>query len=225
MSSHVRDKSSMPFVGYQENDKEKQALDIPDFNDAQASFETKSTSNLLRATVVYTLCGITPLVNNAEPLLKLTRKVFGNYITDSILKATLFGHFCAGEDEQRIQPVISELRQSGIGGILDYAAESDVEPAPNQPTTPAEFNQPVREYTYESEAACDKHVEVFQSCIRSVANVSPEGFAAIKVTALGNPLLLERMSTAIVESKKLFAKFDENGNGFISREEFEKGYT
>ena len=133
-------------------------------------------------------------------------------------------HFCAGEDEKRIQPVIAELRQNGIGGILDYAAENDVEPAPNQPTTPAEFNQPVREYTYESEAACDRHVEVFRSCIRSVANVSPEGFAAIKVTALGNPLLLERMSTAIVESKNLFAKFDEDGNGLINRDEFEKGY-
>ena len=69
-SMSSRDKSSMSFVGYQENNEEKQKLDIPDFNDAQASFETKSTYNLLRATLVYTLCGIPPLVNNAEPLLR-----------------------------------------------------------------------------------------------------------------------------------------------------------
>jgi proline dehydrogenase len=235
-----REKSSMSFhpseMGYQKQsttNKEKE-LEIPDFNDAQSSFESKSTASLLRASLVYTLCGIKPLVNHAEPLLKLTRQVFGDYITDSILKATLYGHFCCGEDEKRLEPAIAELRQSGIGGILDYAAESDGgEPSSLHQkkqqklytTTPTEFiNQPAREYSYESEAACDRHVEVFRSCIRAVANVSPDGFAAIKVTALGNPLLLERMSSAIVEIKNLFAKFDENGNGFVSREEFEKGY-
>jgi proline dehydrogenase len=150
----------------------------------------------------------------------MTRKVFGDTITDSLLKATLFGHFCAGEDEKRLEPVIAELRRNGIGGILDYAAESDAD----EESPSAEFNQPVREYAYESEAACDRHVQVFRSCIRSVANVSPDGFAAIKVTALGNPLLLERMSLAIVESKNLFARFDQNGDGFINREEFEQGY-
>ncbi len=187
-------------------------------------FESKSTKALLRATLVYTLCRIQPIVDNSEPLLKLTRRVLGNKITDAILKATLYGHFCAGEDERRLQPVIEELRRNGIGGILDYAAESDIEPTPQNLQPVPGFIQPARVYDYESEAACDHHVEIFRSCIRSVANVSPDGFAAIKVTALGNPKLLERMSIAITESKNLFAKFDQNGNGFISREEFEKGY-
>lgn len=229
-----REKSSMSFhpseMSYQKQSttNKKKELEIPDFNDAQASFESKSTASLLRASLVYTLCGIKPLVNQAEPLLNLSRQVFGDYITESTLKATLYGHFCCGEDEKRLEPAIAELRKNGIGGILDYAAESDGEPSSHQKQqlymTPTEFNQPAREYSYESEAACDRHVEVFRSCIRSVANVSPDGFAAIKVTALGNPLLLERMSSAIIEIKNLFAKFDENGNGFVSRQEFEKGY-
>ena len=219
-SETLREKSSMAFSASSDHEKKQGELPIPDFNDAQSAFESKSTKNLLRASLVYTLCGIKPLVNNAEPLLKMTRKVFGDTITDFLLKATLFGHFCAGEDEERLGPVIAELRRNGIGGILDYAAESDAD----EESPSSEFNQPVREYAYESEAACDRHVEVFRSCIRSVANVSPDGFAAIKVTALGNPLLLERMSLAIVESKNLFARFDGNGDGFINREEFEQGY-
>lgn len=87
------------------------------------------------------------------------------------------------------------------------------------------FNQPARVYDYKSESECDRHVSIFKNCIRSVQDVSPEhGFAALKVTALGNPDLLERMSTMIVEVKNLFSKFDENGSGLLSREEFVRCY-
>ena len=87
------------------------------------------------------------------------------------------------------------------------------------------FNQPARVYDYKSEKDCDDHVEIFKSCIRSVRDVSPtRGFAALKVTALGNPELLERMSTMIVEVKNLFSKFDQKGSGLISREEFVRCY-
>lgn len=192
---------------------------VPNFSDAQAAFESKTTFELLRAWLVFRLCGVKPLVSNAKPLLQMSRRFLGDYITDGMLKATLFGHFCAGEDEKRIQPAIADLRRSGIGGILDFAAESDIE---EESTT--EYNQPAREYSYESEAACSRHVEVFRSCIRSVANISPDGFAAIKVTALGNPVLLERMSVAIVEIKNLFGKFDVDHDGFVSRDEFERAY-
>ena len=229
MPSEIREKSSISYhqsqVDYQPHCETLKTDEvIPDFDDSEATFESKSNKYLLRATLVFTLCRIQPIVNHSESLLKLTRRVFGNTITDAILKATLYGHFCAGENEQRLQPVIAELRHNGIGGILDYAAESDIKPTPQNLQPVPGFIQPARVYDYESEAGCDKHVDVFRSCIRSVANVSPDGFAAIKVTALGNPKLLERMSIAITESKNLFAKFDKNGNGFISREEFEMGY-
>jgi len=38
----------------------------------------------------------------------------------------MFGHFCGGEDLRTIQPTVENLKRSGIGGILDYAAEADV---------------------------------------------------------------------------------------------------
>lgn len=38
-----------------------------------------------------------------------------------------------------------------------------------------------------------------------------QGFAAIKVTALGNPQLLERMSAALVEIRSLFREADTDG--------------
>eukprot|EP01126_Amoeba_proteus_P040465 TRINITY_DN4318_c0_g1_i12.p1 TRINITY_DN4318_c0_g1~~TRINITY_DN4318_c0_g1_i12.p1 ORF type:complete len:373 (+),score=64.67 TRINITY_DN4318_c0_g1_i12:604-1722(+) len=64
------------------------------------------------------------------------------------------------------------------------------------------------------------NVQVFLKCIEAVHNVSPEGFAAIKVTALGLPVILERLSVGIMETQILFSKFDRDNSGKISREDF-----
>mmetsp|Transcript_8741 Transcript_8741/g.11611 ORF Transcript_8741/g.11611 Transcript_8741/m.11611 type:complete len:490 (+) Transcript_8741:563-2032(+) len=177
--------------------------------------------------LVFACCQIKPLVNNAEAVLSLSEKILGATITRSIVKSTFFDQFCGGEDEKGIRPAINSLRKSGIGGILDYAAENEGEngiTGSDEIISNPPYNQPARVYDYKSESECDRHVEVFLSCIRAVRDVSPNGFAALKVTALGNPLLLERMSTAITEAKNLFSKFDIDGDGVISREEFEKCY-
>ena len=50
------------------------------------------------------------------------------------------------------------------------------------------------------------------------------GFAALKLTALGNPILLERLSMAIVETRKLFEKFDLDGDGVVTTDEFTQTY-
>jgi hypothetical protein len=48
-----------------------------------------------------------------------------------------------------------------------------------------------------SEQQCDAHVHIFQASIGSAGRMPGQGFAAIKLTALGNPQLLERVSAAI----------------------------
>lgn len=44
------------------------------------------------------------------------------------------------------------------------------------------------------------------------------------MTALGNPELLERMSTMIVETKRLFSKFDTGKTGMVTHEQFKECY-
>ena len=198
---------------------------IPDFENARTAFENKSTQELVRAATLFRACKIPLLVEHAESILLASRSLLGGRVVDRILKASLYGHFCAGEDQERIRPVIQKLKNAGVGSILDYAAESD-EPVKST----SHMNSRVaaaREYDYESEAKCDRHLSAFLRCIHDVAASSEGGevgYAAIKVTALGNPKLLARLSTAIVEAKRLFSIFDKNGDGLISREEFELGY-
>ena len=54
-----------------------------------------------------------------------------------------------------------------------------------------------RAYDYKSESICDGNTQIFKDCINSVADLEGNTFAAIKITALGNPLLLQRMTVLI----------------------------
>lgn len=195
---------------------------IPDFNDSKAAFESKTTAELLRAAVSFRMCRSPLLVNYGKELESLSRRYLGERITKAALKATMYGHFCAGENATAIEPVLKRLDALGVGSILDYAAESDEETSHH--TTESHENNVAREYSYLDEKKCDQHVEVFEKCIHDAARLSQDSFAAIKVTALGNPRLLGRMSLAINEVRRLFQKFDTNRDGFVSREEFEQSY-
>jgi proline dehydrogenase len=198
------------------------------FSDSMRAYQSKSFIELIRSYVVFSLCQIPFLVKQSESLIKLSYKTLGHSITNYGLRMTMFGHFCAGEDEVTIHPTVKYLEKNGIGSILDYAAESDVV-NPTEAATPltAASKENVvqcRVYDYRSEEICDLHKKTFEKCIIAVKNVSPRGFAAVKVTALGNPELLKRASTALVEVRKLFEKFDEKKTGLITREQFAEAY-
>eukprot|EP00602_Paraphysomonas_sp_CaronLab_P001692 CAMPEP_0185033924 /NCGR_PEP_ID=MMETSP1103-20130426/23340_1 /TAXON_ID=36769 /ORGANISM="Paraphysomonas bandaiensis, Strain Caron Lab Isolate" /LENGTH=403 /DNA_ID=CAMNT_0027570369 /DNA_START=420 /DNA_END=1631 /DNA_ORIENTATION=+ len=85
----------------------------------------------------------------------------------------------------------------------------------------------VRTYDYKNEELCDRRMETFADCLRSanaVKGYSTNGFVAIKCTALTDPKLLEKMSTTVTELRNLFLKFDIDGSGFITKDEFRKQY-
>lgn len=126
-----------------------------------------------------------------------------------------------GEDGDSIQPTVQRLHAHGIGSILDYAAEDDVaSPKPTLSRTQPHDTVVARTYAYEDEAACDRHAEVFTAAIDAAARSPGVGFAAVKVTALGLPLLLERVSSQLVAVRDLFREFDLDKDGLISRGEF-----
>jgi proline dehydrogenase len=96
-----------------------------------------------------------------------------------IIKHSFFAHFCAGETEDEIKTVMARLRESGIGGIMDYAAENDV--APVEAPREREGVVSARTFDYYGEAECDKNAAIFEKSIQAVAKI-PDSFAAIKIT-------------------------------------------
>ena len=104
------------------------------------------------------------------------------------------------------------MSHQGVGGILDYAAEADID---NPASALADIdnpdvNQPSRVYPYEGEAQCDANKNIFLSAVRAVRDTAPDGFAAVKVTALGDPALLERVSLAVVALRNFFKDFNKD---------------
>ncbi|TDH74439.1 hypothetical protein CCR75_006351 [Bremia lactucae] len=188
----------------------KQTLLASEFTDTKRIFATKSTSELLRAYTVYFVSQFRPLVQHSGKLLEFSYKFLGVKVTNTLLRASFFGHFCAGEDVSEIRPVIHKLRAAGIGAILDFAAEADVE----QPRDLNGVDQNLvsaRTYAYDGEEACDANTAISRHAIIDASDAASAGepaFVAIKCTALGKPELLMRMSAIIVQAQLLFHTLD-----------------
>uniref|UniRef100_A0A914HDN8 Proline dehydrogenase n=1 Tax=Globodera rostochiensis TaxID=31243 RepID=A0A914HDN8_GLORO len=62
-----------------------------------------------------------------------------------------------------------------------------------------------RTYFYSGESECDRNAEIFCNCIDATAHATMgQGFTAIKLTALGRPRLLMRLTQAIAQMENLF---------------------
>ena len=125
-------------------------------------------------------------MSHADAVLRTSYKLLGKGLTEAVVRATFFRHFCAGETAATIRPRVGRLRRAGVAGILDYAAEADIHSmaSPAQAPTQSAYAEGAitcRVYDYESERQCDLHVATFLDCIDAVKDVTPEGFAAIKV--------------------------------------------
>jgi proline dehydrogenase len=198
---------------------------IIDFDDTKSSFESKSLTDLFRGYLVFKTCEFPFLVSNSQQMITTSYKYLGKPLPDFVLKSTFFKHFCAGETTEDIKPVIDQFNSNGIGSILDYAAEADFEELPD--LSPEEKKIQVRTYDYKNEALCDKRTEIFIKCLKSAHEVKgnrSNAFVAIKCTALTDPKLLEKMSIAVTEIRNLFHRFDRDGSGYITLEEFKQQY-
>jgi len=199
-------------TGTVETQKEKAADTAKqDFTDATVAFEAKSKWELFRAWCVFQICAIGPIVRHCDTLYMYSVKVLGSRLTHLLLRKTFFEHFCAGESSQDIVPRMKELQNYNVGGILDYAAEAKdgelpetVKPIDEEETIGAPLSS--RSYDYESEALCDARAQIFRVAVRGVKDTIPDGFAAIKLSGLGNPVLLERMSTCLAEVCRLYKR-------------------
>lgn len=183
------------------------------FNDTQEAFKSKTNWELWRALIVLKLCSYQSLVEHNLMLMNVSKKIFGQKLFEKMMRLTFYGHFVAGADEAEIRPRVERLRAFGVKSILDYSVEADVESVEGQQHDEAiegvnDRSQGVisaRTYYYEGEPECDKNMEIFRDCVTAVTDYTGgSGFSVIKITALGRPKLLLRLSDVIVKYQNFF---------------------
>lgn len=59
-----------------------------------------------------------PFVDHAEALLSLSHRLLGSRLTEAVVKATFFAHFCAGEDVREVRRTAQRLQVRGGWGRL-----------------------------------------------------------------------------------------------------------
>ncbi|KEG10285.1 proline oxidase [Trypanosoma grayi] len=178
-----------------------------------AIFRQKSLWWLLRALFVLRVCRIEYLSKNSVMLMKRAESIVGPFLAyNTVVKATVFSHFCAGEDERELKYTVRALEQQGIGSVLDYAAEADAEgfaPAPGQEVAPDLSMASLVENTsvtyFPHERLYDENMKLYVMCVMHASLNQPVngvGLAAVKVTGMCDPQLLARVS-AILHSVHL----------------------
>lgn len=209
---------------------QRDPLDVS-FNDPIAAFKSKTTWELIRAYLVYTVCSIEPVVENNLKLMKIANTLLGDKLFTMLMKATFYGHFVAGEDQVKIIPTLERLRSFGVKPILDYSVEEDLsqEEAEKREVessvssagdvkddgTIAQYHveksfadrrykvSSARTYFYLNEATCERNMEIFIKCLEAVSGATfGTGITAIKLTALGRPQLLLQVSEVIMRTRK-----------------------
>ncbi|XP_034064450.1 proline dehydrogenase 1, mitochondrial [Gymnodraco acuticeps] len=205
-----------------------------DFDNTQEAYRSKGNIELLRSLLVFKLCTIDVLVDKNKELMDLTKKVFGQWMFEKIMKLTFYGQFVAGEDHNSIKPLIRKNQAFGVGAVLDYSVEEDLtqEEAEKKEmdscVSEAEKESPgadhrekkyqahrqfgdrrggvtsARTYFYADESKCDNQMETFINCIKASGGASTDGFSAIKMTALGRPQFLLQFSEVLVKWRQFF---------------------
>jgi proline dehydrogenase len=176
--SSVHRQPSLSLSTFQREWLMPEANPVPDFG--EAAYETKSTRELLHAGLCFGLCRFPFLIRHAEGMLGASRRLLGETLTDAVMRSTFYGHFCV--DPKIIQPKTRELREVGLMTIIDFADE-DVGAGL---------------HCIDDYKIYDDNEQNFLTCIR---HSKEGGFASVKVGALTNYPLLERMSLALQQGK------------------------
>ncbi|XP_013420786.1 proline dehydrogenase 1, mitochondrial [Lingula anatina] len=201
VAANVRQEKDAQVTQETDRDEPYEKLDLT-FENATEAYKSKKTSEVLRALFVFNLCSVRWLVEHNKEVMKWSRKLMGKTLFEKVMKATFYGHFVAGEDNEAIKPIIRRQAQYGVKSILDYGVEKDISseqakkaemascvPAAEDGQSVAEGSDArfrahqefgdrredvvsARTYFYEDEAQCDENMEIFKTCIDAVSGAT-----------------------------------------------------
>ena len=91
------------------------------FDDTEIAFSNKTNTELNRGRLLFTMVGSSTLVAIGKACLNLALSI--RFPINSIVRKTVFNHFCGGETIAECEPTIERLHKAGVYSILDYSSE------------------------------------------------------------------------------------------------------
>ncbi len=161
------------------------------FDNTQIAFSLKSDTELERAYFLFKMIANEPLVRIGTAVTNFALKA--NLPVESLIRATVFDHFCAGINEEDSLKVVDKLFTKGVSSVLDYSVEGK-----------------------EEEAVFDAVLEKTLKLIDFAKKKQSIPFAVFKPSGFGRSDLYEKVSLGInlttVESEewnRVVARFEE----------------
>ena len=139
------------------------------FDNTEIAFRSNDKADLNRAYWLFKIISINFLVKLGQPFVRAAIAL--QLPIKGIIKATVFGHFCGGENITDCERTLAELSKFNIGTILDYSVEG-----------------------HESEKDFDAAVKETLATIHRAKGDSRIPFSVFKVTGMARFAMLEKIS-------------------------------
>jgi len=97
------------------------------FENTEIAFRHSSNKDLKRAYWLFRMININFFVKIGPPVTNFAMKI--GLPIKSLIKATIFEHFCGGETIEECNTTIKNLYDGGVGTILDYSVEGEEDEA------------------------------------------------------------------------------------------------
>ncbi|SEP61475.1 proline dehydrogenase family protein [Flavobacterium urocaniciphilum] len=95
------------------------------FNNTENAFSLKSNTELNRAHFLFKMIGNPTLVKMGTSLTNFALQL--HLPVESIIRKTVFDHFCGGVNEQDCLKVVEKMYTKGVSSVLDYSVEGKEE--------------------------------------------------------------------------------------------------
>ncbi len=140
------------------------------FSNTEIAFKDKTDKELRRAYLLFKFISYPILLKIGKPLLNIA---LGLHLpVEGIIKATVFNHFCGGENLSETENTIQRLSKNKVKGIPDYSVEGK-----------------------ESEADFERVANEIITIIEFVKDNINTPFAVFKPTGIGRFSLLEKINS------------------------------
>ena len=142
------------------------------FDDTEIAFRRKTDADLNRAYWLFKIISINFLTRIGPPITNIAFKL--GLPIKSLIKSTIFRHFCGGESIEECEYTVAKLAMGGVGSILDYSVEGEDD-----------------EQTFDSTS---------EEILKTVKNAEGDDripLTVFKLTGLGHFSLLEKVNNSV----------------------------